>query len=267
MAALSAGAVLAAPEVQAASYHLNFDYSGLNNEGEALNTHLLDGAGQTINGVLYSTTEGNIGDIWKSYGITITGDPARRRTDPLGLFNSNCTTGHAGNNNFDADRCEQRIDGTTYGDNDLATGSAFGTASQGNLLIFEENEGNGAPDDTIPGGEFYFDIAEDKHWTVEEIGFVDDARGSITYTYRDGTSDTEVFDIPGENQLEFFTGAQDKLISQIAVTFNSSGGITGLKFQEETPIASVPEPAAGLGLVVFGAIASRLKRKQQVAEA
>jgi hypothetical protein len=276
---ISTGAVLVAPAAQAATYYdLDFNYSGLvkngdtSNAGTFLNAHDLDGAGQNLGGTLYSTTLGNIGDIWKAEGITITGDPANNRTDPLGLFNSNCTPGHAGNNNFDASRCEQRINRSTYGDNDLATGTGsyrhngttinYDTAEQGNLLIFEENEGNAAPDDAGPGGIFYFDIAEEKNWTLEKIGFVDDARGNVTYTYRDGSSDTDSFDIPGENELRFFTGDQSKEIAQVAVRFNSSGGISGLRFKEiEAVVPNIPEPAAGVGLVVFGAVAARLKRK------
>lgn len=278
--------VLVAPAAHAATFDLDFNWSGLvedndtANAGTALDANQLDtNSGQSIDGTQYSTKLGNIGSIWESYGVTITGydnGGTQPNWAPLGLFNSNCAPRNGtSNSGFTAD-CEQRIqnrsgDYKTYGDNDLATGVgnygnvSYSTEAQGNLLIFEENKGNGVADDTASGGTFFFNIADEKHWTVEKIGIVDDAEGTITYTYRDGSQSTNTIDIEGENELQFYSPDIDnssKAIDTIAVQFNNSGGISSLRFKEIAEAnPTVPEPAAALGLIAFGALASRIKRK------
>lgn len=270
---------MAAPAAQAATFDLDFNWSGLvvdgdtSTAGKALDANKIDGAGnkgyQWANGEKRSTTSGNIGDIWEDYGVTITGlnkSETQANSSPLGLFNSNCTpSGGTSANGFKASCAKSN----SWGDNDLATGQgsykniSYDTQAQGNLLIFEENAGDGVADDTGKGGTFLFDIAGDKNWTVEEIGILDDAKGQITYTYRDGSQSSEDIDIHGENELQFFTAAQEKAIAKIAVRFDGSGGITGVRFKDIEEATHVPEPVAVLGLMVFGTVATRLKRQQQ----
>lgn len=280
---LGGSAMLLAPSAQAAAfntYELDFNWSGLVVNGTAtgydLDAYALDDdGGQTIDGTEYSTELGNIGDIWSEYGITINAlanDGIATNKAPLGLFNSACKPkGGTSYSGFTAD-CETG----KHGDNDLATGKGsyknsrinYDTLDQGNLLIFEENEGNGTPDDTARGGTFLFEIAEDKRWTIDQIAIVDDAQGQITYTYRDGTESSEEIDIAGENELKFFSAAQNKAISTVAVQFNNSGGIGGLRFREiQKPIPRVPEPASVVGLLVVGGLASRLRRREPSAKA
>jgi hypothetical protein len=301
MTVLSAGAFLAAPAAQAATFDLDFNTTGFNGSGSALDPHDLDGSGQEIDGTSYSTSIGNIGSIWSNLGLNIFGygnnyignEDISALDNTLGLFNSNCTFGHSGRGVLDKSRCEQRLRNannqwTTYGDNDLATGITTahdGTSvnvlgvvpngvtsppNLGNLLIFEENKGNFAPDDTASGGTFVFKFDDDKNYLVESISVVDDAKVKIKYYYKDGTPATteEAGNVPGENDITFFSGAQQRAISKIAVQFENSGGIGGIRLKEiEEIIPTIPEPTAGLGLVAFGAVAARLKRKQQAVEA
>ncbi|MGF1521797.1 MAG: hypothetical protein ACFBSF_05690 [Leptolyngbyaceae cyanobacterium] len=271
--------VMAVPAAQAATFDLDFDWSGLvvdgdtSNAGKALNAYKIDGGGkgyQWANGAKRSTTRDNIGAIWEDFGITITGlnnSQTAANSTPLGLFNSNCAPKDGTSESGFTFACAKS---KTLGDNDLATGKGsygninYDTQAQGNLLIFEENAGDGVADDTSKGGTFLFDIADGKNWTVENIGVVDDAKGKITYTYRDGSKSSENINIQGENEVQYFTAAQKKEIARIAVQFNNSGGISGLRFREiEEAPAHVPEPTAVLGLVAFGAVSRRLKRQKQ----
>ncbi|MDB9525504.1 hypothetical protein PN498_05855 [Oscillatoria sp. CS-180] len=277
MAVTSTGAAFFTPSAQAATFDLDFNWSGLivdgdaTNAGQALDANQLDTrSGQRIDGTKFSTKKGNIGSIWDDYGISITGlDKQGRRSNsaPLGLFNSNCVARGGVSVNGFTGTCARN---GSLGDNDLATGKGsygnvtYDTIAQGNLLIFEENKGNGTADDTSKGGTFVFDIANDKNWFVEEIGIVDDARGEITYTYRDGTVSTEMIDINGENELQFFNAAQEKEIAQVAVRFDGSGGISALRFRDEVvENASVPEPTMAIGLISLGAIVVRTKRQRK----
>lgn len=277
---LGASSVLTAPAAQAATFDLDFDWSGLvvdgdtSNAGKALKAHKIDGGGnkgfQWANGEKRSTTRNNIGTIWEDYGVTITGlnnSQTAANSAPLGLFNSNCAPHNGTSDSGFTFACAQSA---SLGDNDLATGKgsykniSYDTQALGNLLIFEENAGNGVADDTSRGGTFLFDIADGNKWTLENIGVVDDAKGKITYTYRDGSQSSERINIREENEVQYFTAAQEKEIAKIAVQFNNSGGISGLRFREiEEAPAAVPEPAALLGLVAFGAVGTRRKRQRQ----
>lgn len=289
MLVLGGGAVLIAPTAQAATFTLDFGSTGFDGAGEALNPHDLDDSdGQLLMDGTYGTSTGaSIGTIWSDLGITITGydndyidNPAASsmNANPLGLFKSDCIIGTA-NNAANTTKCQKKIGGKTFGDNDLATGvtgDVFGipwtsstTPNLGNLLIFEENPGNSAPDDTASGGTFVFDFDPTKNWAVESISVVDDADVTIKYFYKDGTPATteEMGTVPGDNDITFFTGAQSRAISKIAVQFENSGGIGGIRLKEiEEVIPTIPEPTAGLGLIAFGAVAAHLKRKPQGAD-
>ncbi len=268
-ALVGVGTALFASGAEAATFELDFDTNGLNGEGTALDARLMDGVGQDVEGTTYSTTTGNIGSIWADYGISITAlfDDAAGDA-PLGLFNSNCKPRGGTSASGFTDPCEIKINGKSFGDNDLATGVgsykkgqiAYDTAPQGNLLIFEENVGNAAPDDTAGGGTILFEIADNKRWAIESIGLVDDASGLITYTYRDGSSSSEEISVLDENELKFFTGAQAKEIAKIAVQFTDSAGISGLRFREmDKPRPKIPEPSALVGLLAVSGVAARFK--------
>lgn len=276
MTVLSAGAFLAAPAAQAATYYdLDFNRTLLTKEvdgiiterGDALNAYLLDGAGQYG----YSTTSGNIGNIWAGEGVYITTDYTNGGNDPLGLFNSNCNTSYGNITSANSTACASN---RNNGDRDLATGQgsygnvSYNTESQGNLLIFEEHAGRKGPDDNAKGGTITFDVTG-KGWTLDEIGFVDDIKnGLITYTFFDDSTETDTIKIDEENGLKFFAPAQVKEIKTVAVKYHGSGAISGLRFKELEPvIPTIPEPTAALGLIAFGTVATRLKRKQQGTEA
>jgi hypothetical protein len=221
----------------------------------------------------------------------------------LGLFQSNCLPSNNGEYDG-ADGVSAQgfttpcanVNSGGAGDNDLATGTyydedgklLYDTTPQGNLLIFEENpgrnnnnvagfEGLGRPDDTANGGTFLFDLTNfTGDWTVDGISIVDDADGQITYFYEDGSNSQVAIDIAsnptanpnltdGENEVRTFFGADaQKKISKIAVQFDNSGGIGGIRLKEiQEHVPSIPEPTAALGLLAFGAVATQLKRNQR----
>ena len=298
MTVLSAGAVLAAPGVQAATYYnLDFERTSANASSKAdkdLNPFRLDRSGGQYG---FGTTSGknSIGDIWLADGIQITGysgnyfsDNYQNRNEiTYGLFDSACEIGtNDCNQTNNRGKCQRKVDGQTDGDNDLATGISVAhdgsdthvtyfnydgtidsrekkkTPDLGNLLIFEENPGDGAPDDTKHGGVITFDVSS-KNWFLEEIGFVDDISGGlITYTFADDTMETDAINIAGDNKLEFYSPTQAKEIKTVAVKYYGSGAISGKRFKEaEQMVPRIPEPTATLGLAIFGAIAIRLKRQ------
>lgn len=273
LALSSVGALLHTTSVQAATFDLDFNWTNIVVEGntdnavQALSANQLDSKeGQYIDGTKFSTKEGNIGDIWSDYGISIE-IGAGSKSSTLGLFNSNCVARNGVSESGFTSTCAKN---SKLGDNDLATGKgSYGTVSydtiaQGNLLIFEENKGNAFADDTSKGGTFIFKVDDSKDWFVEEIGIVDDAKGSITYTYRDNSSSTETFDIKGENELQFFNAAQEKEIQQIAVSLDGSGAISGLRFRDAVVAGTeIPEPATALSFVALGAIFVRTKRSSK----
>lgn len=251
---LASGAI-AAP-AQANSFTLDFETDA---DGNALDAQLLDGAGQ--NG--FSTTNDNIGDIWSSIGITITDDS----NAPLGLFNSNCVAAGGTSANGFTTACNIN---NSLGDPDLATGTgSYGNISydsdpQGNLLIFEENAGNGTPDDTSSGGTIKFDFDLDNILSsvkLQEIGIVDDASGTLTVNFLDNTTFTQTIDIDNENELKFFSlsdADQAKEIRDFSVQFNGSGGITGVAFAE---FKKIPEPMTLWGIAVVAGAGLGLKRR------
>ncbi|NJN20699.1 MAG: hypothetical protein HC812_05285 [Leptolyngbya sp. RL_3_1] len=267
---MSAGAVFVAPAAQAATYYdLDFETTI---SGDPLDAYQLDTAAGQYG---FSTTLGNIGEIWLADGITITGYDSNYITDPdssgpsianLGLFNSNCIWGTEPDANAVTEKCQRKVGSKTRGDNDLST-RYLGENNLGNLLIFEENPGDFTPDDTRSGGTFVFDfMGADKDFWVESLSVVDDAEVTIQYFYKDGTPATteETGTVPGDNDVTFFSGAQQRAIAKIAVQFEDSGGIGGIRLKEiEKDRPRIPEPTATLGLFAFGAVATCLKRRQQ----
>ena len=136
------------------------------------------------------------------------------------------------------------------------------------MLIFEENPGNGTPDDTAIGSEIFFNFDRTKlqEVVIESIGIIDDAKGEILVEYMDGSTFSETIHISDENELQFFNPDQ-KDVKNFMVKFNGSGAVTGVTFArlKEVP-ASVPEPAGLLGLAIAGGFSARTLRKRQLEE-
>jgi hypothetical protein len=268
------GGTLATPSASAYDFVLDFE---TDSQGNTLDANQLDthGNGNRV----------DVGNLWSDIGITITGDP-KRGNAPLGLFNSNCKPYDDG---VSLDGFTQAC-GTSKdnGDDDLATGQGFyneksngdftyggqnykygyNTDPQGNVLIFEENPGNGTPDDTGIGGEIFFNFDRSKleRVVIESIGIIDDAKGEILVEYMDGSTFSETINIRNENELKFFNPDQ-KDVKNFMVKFNGSGAVTGVTFAEfkQTP-APVPEPAGLLGLAIAGGFGARTLRKRQSEE-
>lgn len=257
--ALVAGCMATAlfvPSAQAASFNLDFETDAFGNalDAKALDTH-------SKNGRI------DIGQLWADLGITITG--SKSGGAPLGLFNTNCAPkGGTSNSGFTV-ACEEGRNG----DNDLATGKgsygniSYDTQAQGNALIFEENPGNGTPDDTAKGGEIRFDFNRSllSSVKIEKIGILDDAQGEITVNYMDGSQFVQSITNAKENQLQFFN-PDNKQVQDFVVKFNGSGAISGVIFSEFNPIgepADVPEPMAGLGLLLVGGYGLRVMSRKR----
>ena len=235
---------------QAASFTLDFNED---TAGNALDAYALDGSGQ--NG--FSTTKGNVGEIWSSIGIDIS---VTRSNKPLGLFNSECLPKGGNSTNGFTALCNTS---GSLGDPDLATGEgsygniSYDTTPQGNLLILEENAGNDIPDDKGGnGGAFTFNFNEDivLSAALQEIVFVDDAKGDLTLNYANNSSETLNFKATEENQLlNFSSGIDPQPLNSFTIDFNGSGGVSGVVFSEYTTKA-VPEGEATLGLLVAGGL-------------
>lgn len=248
---------IAAP-AQASGFTLDFETDANGNALDALK--LDDKTGQ--NG--FSTKAGNIGDIWNSIGIDITVEGSGA---PLGLFDSECLANGGTSANGFTRPCN--LNGRK-GDPDLATGEgsygkvSYNTTPQGNLLILEENAGDGTPDDTGRGGTIKFNFDLDNILSsvkLDKIGTVDDAKGSILVNFLDGTSYSEKIQLTEENELAFFTVDQTKAIKDFSVTFDGSGGITGIVFAEFQTKQAVPEPATLLGMAAVVGAGLGLKRR------
>ncbi|MEM8779087.1 MAG: PEP-CTERM sorting domain-containing protein [Cyanobacteria bacterium P01_G01_bin.49] len=239
-------------KARAASFNLDFDTDA---QGNALNAQELDThlPGERV----------DVGSLWQSIGIDISGDSKA----PLGLFQTECLpsgSGAVSNNGFTTP-CESGGDG----DNDLATGDGqykdivYDTIPQGNALIFEENPGNGVPDDIAKGGTITFDFDRTFLSSVKlgEIGIIDDASGTIVVNFLDGTKFTQSITSTEENDLRFFT-VPDKQIANFSVEFNGSGAISGVAFTEFTAIPEINEPSTILGVATVVALGTGLKRKK-----
>ena len=285
--ALFASSLLAiAGPAQAAGLTLDFQTAP---DGTVLDPIALDGSGQAIGGQTFSTSLGNVGQLFNTNGISITATP-NASSATLGLFNSNCVpTG--GFNSAGTTPC-----GTSNrnGDNDLATGIGFNpngerdgtdgivdginfnTAPQGNLLIFEENAGNGTPDDSGRGGtfSFSFDRSFVQRAFLQEVVLVDDVSGNVELFFTDNTSQRVEFEGLLENEV-ITIGAgifqQQDLVS-FDVNFDGSGGLSALVFSEFADLntgsnntGAVPEGETVLGLVaaagLFG-LKQKLKRSK-----
>jgi hypothetical protein len=197
------------------------------------------------------------GDEWAEYGLSISVNSNRQRKDgsgdlPLRLYNSDCEKRPKRGSSLP--KCEG-------GDSDLATGAAYGTDPQGNVLIIQEDNSKrknrndlGDPDDDARGGTISFNFA--KAVSLFSFGFLDfddKDRGEgylRVYTGKDDTeaaitfnlSDTSYLvnpDYEGDNSLRIFQGFGDSLFHRIEVEYPGSGAVTQLEFQvaPETTVA------------------------------
>jgi hypothetical protein len=279
------GGALTTPSASANDFVLDFETDA---QGNTLDANQLDthGNGNRV----------DIGNLWSDIGITITGNP--NDNAPLGLFNSNCKPYDDG---ISLSGFTQACGtSTSNGDDDLATGEGYygqdrngsfrydvngngriqrnserfnyyyNTVPQGNVLIFEENPGDGIPDDK--GGSyarrmvFDFDREKIEEVVIGSIGIIDDATGKIRVNYTDNTWFEQEITNAGENDLRFFNPDQ-KDVKDFWVEFNGSGAVSGVTFAKfkEKP-APVPEPTGLLGLAIAGGFGVRTLRKRQSEE-
>ncbi len=199
---------LLAGKAHSASFTLDFDsyYDDLGNEISLTDTYRnqADSTYQSLD----DGSLGNIGDLWSNIGVTITGSP-NDGTSQLGLFNSNCVANGGTSSNGFTDPCNTS---STAGDPDLATGTGsygtinYDTTPQANVLIFEENQLNGTPDDDVSGGTvtFTFDDILLNDVRLDQVAIIDDAQGSIVVNYADGSTFTQTLLNLEENELSFF---------------------------------------------------------------
>ncbi|MEM6436699.1 MAG: hypothetical protein AAF773_23030 [Cyanobacteria bacterium P01_D01_bin.115] len=145
-----------------------------------------------------------VGDEWADYGVNISVDSNRnlkgdkQASLPLRLFDSNCRS--QGSSDKSLPKC-------SGGDHDLATGDAFGTEAQGNVLIIQEDNSKrkdrsnlGNPDDDARGGTITFHFEQ----AIKDLKL-----GFLDFDDRDR----------GEGFIRFYAGADD---TEAAMTFNLS---------------------------------------------
>lgn len=178
-----------------------------------------------------------VGEIWRSQGVII----STKNTDrPVGLFQSNCVPENGKSLTATEVPCRQG----EFGSNGLATGQGdylldnirdwnFQTEPQGNILIIEENPGNGVPQDSPRGGTIRFDFDRTVLSSVvaNRIGIVDNAKGTIKVKFMDGEEYIKEFNQEERNQLEYYKIPEGE-IEYIEVTFEGNGGITGVEFDK-----------------------------------
>ncbi len=294
------GGFVFANSAQAQSFTLDFgdaatgfDGSGNVTLGDSLDANLLDGAGQTIGGTPFSTTTGNVGNIFDPIGITITSG------NTVGLFNSVCTPfspSGAVNNSAPSGAPICEPGGNNNGDDDLATGNItnssggqlFNTTPQGNLLIVEEGAGNGVPDDR-GSGTLNLSFAQGsvlENVVLDSITFVDDVRATVTVNFTDMTSESTVIDfrnanpitsgvgtlengaefVAGDNAVGVIGGFDDmRNVDNLSIAFSSSGGIGEFAFSEFTPVPFEFSPGLGLLLSGVGLFGLKIAKRKKSA--
>lgn len=152
-------------------YDQGIDYTGSLTEGYL---QINNGNGlETLNGnaIYHKNRSLNTIDPFSAYGISISGRRNGSLTSRhLTLFDSNCTDGCSGN------------------DTDLETGSNFGTVSQGNVLIFQDNKkinktnhNLAIPDDEgdRKQKDFVFDFSDASGVRFDQIGLLDFDDGDL----------------------------------------------------------------------------------------
>ncbi|MDA0673159.1 MAG: hypothetical protein O3C67_05565 [Cyanobacteria bacterium] len=198
------------------------------------------------------------GHEWADHGVTLSVDSNRQLRDasgdlPLRLFDSNCLPHPSRGSNLP--KC-------TGDDGDLATGEAFGTAPEGNVLIIQEDnshlrvnrrkqgeEALGDPDDDARGGIITFTFAQAVSLvSLGILDFDDRDRGEgfiRAYTSADDLTAALTFnlsdiapmnrDFPGNNSLRKLDAFGGGLFQKLVVEYPGSGAITHLEFQPVAP--------------------------------
>lgn len=270
-------------------------------DGTLLDANALDSSGGQqidIDGTsgteTVSTTNGNVGDIYQQAGLTITG--VGEAGDTVGLFNSNCVPAGGSSEFGDSANLPSNSpllcgDGGANGDNDLATGAdgsydngniTYDTEPQGNLVIVEENPGNGQPDDFGGGGSITLTFEDNGPndfiaARIKEITFVDDSSGNFIFNFRDPNVSPETisFNAPDQNDLtteddilgSFSQASQEELLESVVVDFSASGGISTIVFAEYQRVPFETETTLGLLLVGSYGLFRFYKRKQAAQQA
>ncbi|PSN20301.1 hypothetical protein C7271_02950 [filamentous cyanobacterium CCP5] len=259
--AIAGGAFLTAlaiAPVQAATYHLDFD------------DIFIDGVAQ---GSSASNSKYGISNQWANWGVTLSAtNKAGTSREPLLLFDSNDKT-------------------YTGGDNDLMSGSKWGTAIQNNVLIIHEDgfKSNGEvknwqdPDDESNGGIISFNFAELVDLSQISLLDVDDfgSRGQyISFSAYDqdgnqmgitqfdqnalsGGTATRISKVSGNNSLYDFA-LDYRSVARLDVLYPGSGAISGLKWSTSTHNSSqdIPEPMTTAGFFLLGLLGVQgLKRR------
>ncbi len=192
---------------------------------------------------------GNItGSEFTDFGVVITGGAGTN----LALFNSNCGT------DFDSS-CT-----TTATDGDLATGPAFGTAPQGNVLI--NNGGTSAnPNDNASGGLFNFAFLSPVTFSSIDILDLDESNlaTKIAFTFGFAGGASQMFDgtggvlqnpgFSGDNSLRTFTFDLLNVTSLSVELKNISGAISSVSYAPVPLPAALPLLLAGVGALGIAA--------------
>ena len=200
---------------QAATYDLDFDYFDLDTR---------------LNPITNSTANNpnGIGDQWASYGVNINAaNKVGNRPEPLLLF-------------------ESQSNDYTGGDDDLRSGTPWGTPELGNVLIIQEDgfNSNGAvknahdPDDERNGGIINFEFFNPETQTARLVNFeefslldIDDNGGGIRIEAYD-TGNNKVLDIDVDalmalhkstNGSDGATAAQGASVTSNRVTMTQVG--------------------------------------------
>jgi hypothetical protein len=198
------------------------------------------------------------GTEWEDYGVTLSVESTRDLRDgsgerPLRLFNSDCVARTTRNNPLP--KC-------TGGDTDLATGAAFGTAPEGNVLIIQEDNSHkrrnrnktgldrlGVPDDDARGGSITFTFRRAVEvLSLGMLDFDDQDRGEgfvRAYTNAEDTTAALTLKLSeiaptnekflGDNSLRKLDGFGSAMFQKLVVEYPGSGAITHLEFQEVAP--------------------------------
>lgn len=254
-------ALMVAP-AHAASYHLDFDDIYVN---------------QIAQGSSASNSQYGISDQWANWGVTLSAtNKAGTSSEPLLLFDSNSTS-------------------YTGGDNDLRSGSPWGTTEQGNVLIIHEDgfKRDGTvknwtdPDDESNGGIISFNFADQVNLSSINLMDVDDfgPRGQyISFAAYDsdgnqigditqfdeaslsGGQATRLSSVTGNNSLYEFALAYSN-VARLDVLYPGSGAIAGLKWSTDDDSQSVPEPMSTAGLLLLGMVGLKaLRRRPETTE-
>ena len=183
--------------------------------------------------------------VYSGVGVIISVDSPRN--SPLNLFDTQNPTG---------------------GDQDLATGPAFGTEPLGNVLIIQELRNNpiSTPDDDAAGGTVTFEFTRDEGAELLEIALLDlDENVDPVFTIESVAGQTTVLDRPAaalvnpshpdDNSLRTFDLTQLDPARSISIQFPGvSGAIASLSYAHA---GDVPTPGSAALMLTGAALVTR----------